>query len=166
MDVRAGTSGTINWSNEEREMLRKLKDFHRKTMEEYRKGIEEEMEPWKKRVMMIHELVEFLFYPDEIDFIGQKGQCIIRGDLVRGQAQKGDILVLLDGQGNELARGRVLTDPQDKEVSGRGLFDKKLNEMGMDLFSICEKNIEDLEQSAYQFHLKRLIGTLSMVVNP
>ena len=39
-----------------------LKDFHRKTMEKYQEGMEREMEPWKKRVMQIHQEASFLFY--------------------------------------------------------------------------------------------------------
>ncbi len=147
-------------------MFGKLKDFHKKTMDRYQKSLEEEMEPWKKRVLMIHELVEFLFYPDEIDFNGERGRCLIRGELVRGQAKQGDILVLLDGQGNELARGELLSDPGEKEIGRRGVFDKKRNEMEMNLYSIREKNIEEFDQRAYQYQLKNLIRTLSMVVNP
>ena len=43
-------------------LLNKLKQFHQQTMERYRD--EENMEPWKKAVMEIHEKATFLFYYD------------------------------------------------------------------------------------------------------
>ena len=43
-------------------LLKKLKDFHEQTMEQYKE--EENLEPWKKKVMELHEKSAFLFYYD------------------------------------------------------------------------------------------------------
>ena len=43
-------------------LLKKLKDFHERTMEQYKE--EENLEPWKKKVMELHEKSAFLFYYD------------------------------------------------------------------------------------------------------
>ena len=40
-------------------LLKKLKDFHERTMEQYKE--EENLEPWKKKVMELHEKSAFLF---------------------------------------------------------------------------------------------------------
>lgn len=38
-------------------LLKKLKDFHERTMEQYKE--EENLEPWKKKVMELHESLRF-----------------------------------------------------------------------------------------------------------
>ena len=73
-------------------MLKKIKKFHEKTMEAYQKDIQDHLEPWKKKVMEIHENVQFLFYMDELEYCQKKGQCIMRGSVVKGTRGIGDPL--------------------------------------------------------------------------
>ena len=43
-------------------LLKKLKDFHERTMEQYKE--EENLEPWKKKVMELHEKSAYIINND------------------------------------------------------------------------------------------------------
>ena len=63
-------------------LLNKLKQFHQQTMERYRD--EENMEPWKKAVMEIHEKAAFLFYYDAtLEQNSRTATLRIQGTLVK-----------------------------------------------------------------------------------
>ena len=59
-------------------LLKKLKDFHERTMEQYKE--EENLEPWKKKVMELHEKSAFLFYYDAtLEENAEQNSLIIQG---------------------------------------------------------------------------------------
>ena len=65
-------------------LLKKLKDFHERTMEQYKE--EENLEPWKKKVMELHEKSAFLFYYDAtLEENAEQNSLIIQGSLVEGE---------------------------------------------------------------------------------
>ena len=63
-------------------LLKKLKDFHERTMEQYKE--EENLEPWKKKVMELHEKSAFLFYYDAtLEENAEQNSLIIQGSSLR-----------------------------------------------------------------------------------
>ena len=88
-------------------LLNKLKQFHQQTMERYRD--EENMEPWKKAVMEIHEKDTFLFYYDAtLEQNSRTATLRIQGTLVKGELPVGSVLHFYTGEiGRASCRERV-----------------------------------------------------------
>ena len=86
-------------------LLNKLKQFHQQTMERYRD--EENMEPWKKAVMEIHEKATFLFYYDAtLEQNSRTATLRIQGILVKGELPVGAYFTFIQGKADmwEVAR--------------------------------------------------------------
>ena len=144
-----------------------LKDFHRKTMEKYQEGVEREMEPWKKKVMQIHQEAAFLFYVDDMeDFTPgtSDGVCLVRGELVKGKRQEGDPVLLLNGEGKSLARARIQTDVEEKEDRRKGLLKRKRNEFKMELTELYDRKAEELDEAGFRRYLWRLYVETSLIM--
>ncbi|MBQ6391885.1 MAG: hypothetical protein IJH60_00070, partial [Eubacterium sp.] len=140
-------------------MLGWLKDFHRKTMEKYQEGMEMEMEPWKKRVMQIHQEAAFLFYVDDMENYTpgtSDGVCLVRGELVKGKRQEGDPILLLDGEGKLLAKALIQTDVEEKEDRRKGLLKRKRNEFKMELTELYDRKAEGLDEAGFRRYLWKL----------
>lgn len=148
-------------------MLGWLKDFHRKTMEEYRKGMEGEMEAWKKKVMQIHREAEFLFYVDEMEDYtpgSPDGICLVRGEVVKGNLQAGDGILLLNGEGNHLARALIRSDVEEKEDRRKGLLKRKRNEFKMEVTELYDRKADELDESGLRRFLWRLFVESSLIM--
>ena len=144
-----------------------LRDFHRKTMEEYRKGMEGEMEDWKKRVMQIHQEAVFLFYVDEMEDHtpgSPNGICLVRGELVKGNCRTGDGILLLDGEGNQLARALIRTDVEEKEDRRKGLLKRKRNEFEMKLTDLYGRKADELDEAGLRRYLWKLFVGTSLIM--
>ena len=148
-------------------MLGWLKDFHRKTMEEYRKGMEGEMEAWKKKVMQIHQEAEFLFYVDEMEDYtpgSPDGICLVRGEVVKGNLQAGDGILLLNGEGNHLARALIRSDVEEKEDRRKGLLKRKRNEFKMKVTELYDRKADELDEAGLRRFLWRLFVESSLIM--
>lgn len=144
-----------------------FKKFHRRTMEEYRQDMEAGMEPWKKKVMQIHEDATFLFYVDEMEDKtpgSSDGICLIRGELVRGIPQAGDGILLLNGEGKCLAKGLIRTDVEEKEDRRRGLVRRKRNEFELQLTDLYERKAENLKKEELRRYQGRLYMETSLIM--
>lgn len=144
-----------------------LKDFHRKTMEKYQEGMEREMEPWKKRVMQIHQEAEFLFYVDDMENFTpgtSDGVCLVRGELVKGKRQEGDPILLLDGEGKLLARALIRTNVEEKEDRRKGLLKRKRNEFKMELTELYDRKAEELDEAGFRRYLWKLYLDTSLIM--
>lgn len=144
-------------------MFKKIKKFHEKTMEAYQKDIKDNLEPWKKKVMDIHENAQFLFYMDELEFCRKKGQCLLRGEVVKGTRKIGDSLLCMDGEGKEMARGILLSEPEEKEEHRRGMFRSKRNEFLFEFTSIEGKEVSAMEKRTCDRYLSTLMYELSLM---
>lgn len=148
-------------------MLGWFKDFHRKTMEEYRKGMEGEMEAWKKKVMQIHREAEFLFYVDEMEDYtpgSPDGICLVRGEVVKGNLQAGDGILLLNGEGNHLARALIRSDVEEKEDRRKGLLKRKRNEFKMEVTELYDRKADELDEAGLRRFLWRLFVESSLIM--
>ena len=118
-------------------LLKKLKDFHERTMEQYKE--EENLEPWKKKVMELHEKSAFLFYYDAtLEENAEQNSLIIQGSLVEG----------------ELGSGRILSEPEEKEQGRRGLFKRRRNQFNLGLDEYLGKKVEKMKsrEKTKMFH--------------
>lgn len=145
-------------------MFRKIKEFHRKTMEQYQKDLEEKMEPWKKRIMLIHERAKFLFYVDEIETYQDSMECKVKGDLVKETYSVGSRIVFLSGQGKALMRGIMLSEPEEKEEGRQGMIHHKRNEFQVRIDSIEGKKVENLDFGDFEQRLHKVQWDLSLIV--
>ena len=144
-----------------------LKDFHRKTMEKYQEGMEREMEPWKKRVMQIHQEAAFLFYVDDMENYTPRtsdGVCLVRGELVKGKRQEGDPILLLDGEGKLLAKALIRTNVEEKEDRRKGLLKRKRNEFKMELTELYDRKAEELDEAGFRRYLWKLYLDTSLIM--
>ena len=144
-----------------------LKDFHRKTMEKYQEGMEREMEPWKKKVMQIHQDAAFLFYVDDMeDFApgSPNGVCLVRGELVKGKRREGDRILLMNGEGKILAKALIRTDVEEKEDRRKGFLKRKRNEFEMKLTELYDRKAEELDEAGYRRHLWKLYVETSLIM--
>ena len=72
-------------------------------MEQYKE--EENLEPWKKKVMELHEKSAFLFYYDAtLEENAAKNSLIIQGSLVEGELPIGSTVYLYTGEGKYLGK--------------------------------------------------------------
>lgn len=145
-------------------MFRKIKEFHKRTMDRYREGIEEEMEPWKKRIMLIHERAKFLFYVDEIESTRDSRDCKVKGDMVKETYTLGSRIIFLNGQGKALMRGIIVTEPEEKEEDRRGLIHHKRNEFLVRIDSIEGRKVDSMEWEEMENRLRKVEPDLSLIV--
>ena len=125
-----------------------LKKFHKRTMEAYRDDHDRQMEPWKKKVMDIHEQSSFLFYLEdclEEDLAEQT--LLVRGDLVKGEPPLGTRLFLYTGQGELWGKALLRSQPQEKEPERKGLFKRRRNEMIIQLEDCRGKRAESMDNT-------------------
>ena len=74
-------------------LIKSIHRFHKKTEEKYRQEEEKNMEPWKKKVMELHEKSDFVFYYDDYEVETDKISVFsIRGEVVKGTRKKGDLV--------------------------------------------------------------------------
>ena len=125
-------------------LLKKLKDFHERTMEQYKE--EENLEPWKKKVMELHEKSAFLFYYDAtLEENAEQNSLIIQGSLVEGELPIGSTVYLYTGEGKYLGSGRILSEPEEKEQGRRGLFKRRRNQFNLGLDEYLGKKVEKMK---------------------
>ena len=125
-------------------LLKKLKDFHERTMEQYKE--EENLEPWKKKVMELHEKSAFLFYYDAtLEENAEQNSLIIQGSLVEGELPIGSTVYLYTGEGKYLGSGRILSEPEEKEQGRRGLFKRRRNQFNLGLDEYLGKKSRENE---------------------
>lgn len=127
-------------------LLKKLKDFHERTMEQYRE--EENMESWKKKVMEIHEKSKFLFYYDAtLQENIPESTLIIQGSVVDGELPTGAKIYFYNGEGKNLGSGVILTEPEEKEQGRKGLLKRRRNEFSIKVDKYLGKDIVDMNQA-------------------
>ncbi|MDO4976192.1 MAG: hypothetical protein Q4E53_02905 [Eubacteriales bacterium] len=146
-------------------MFRFIKNFHEKTMEEYKKGLEENMEPWKKKVMEIHDQASYLFYVEEVASKMPQGTSVIRGDRVKGNGRPYMALSLLDGQGEELAKGVFHSEMQEQEERRKWFVVEQKQEFQMKITQIGDQMVDELDAREYRNMLQELLLDLSLIIN-
>lgn len=125
-------------------LLKKLKDFHERTMEQYKE--EDTLEPWKKKVMELHEKSTFLFYYDAtLEENATKNSLIIQGSLVDGNLPIGSTLYLYTGEGKYLGSGHILSEPEEKEQGRKGLLKRRRNEFNLGMDEYLGKKVEKMK---------------------
>lgn len=147
-------------------LLKKLKDFHERTMERYCE--EENMEPWKKKVMEIHEKSEFLFYYDAtLEENIPKSSLIVQGSVTEGELPVGAKLYLYTGEGRYLGSGTILTEPEEKEQGRKGLLKRRRNEFGLKIDEYLGKETEKMntsEKSKMMQHFESEVSLISEIL--
>lgn len=132
--------------------------FKKETERRYREGIASQMEPWKKKVMVLHEISSFLFYFEEIkEWDEDSMQCRIYGDLVKGSLPLHETLYLYNGEGKCLGKAILLSTPEEKEEKRIGVFREKKNECDIQLLSAPEDDGE------LRGRIQRLAMDLSLI---
>ena len=145
-------------------LLKKLKAFHERTMEQYRE--EENMEPWKKKVMEIHEKSNFLFYYDAtLEENAVKSNLIIQGSITDGELPIGAKLYLYSGEGKYLGNGTILTEPEEKEQGRKGLLKRRRNEFGIKIDEYLGKDVSTMNQTEKSKMLRHFENKVSLVAD-
>lgn len=145
-------------------LLRKIKEFHKKTMEAYRAEELEKLSDWKKEVLRIHEDSDFLFYYEDylLDDL-RENLMIVKGDHVKGKLPKNSILYLYDGEGLPLGDAVLLSDPREEEAQRKGFLTPRRNEFEMKLLHWRGKKIRELDRGEYLQCLNDLQISLSLI---
>ena len=105
-------------------LIKKLLAFHQKTLDQYRQ--EENLAPWKEKVMRIHRESGFLFYFEEIiEYKEDADRILLAGETVSGKAPEDRGLFFYDGKGVLLGTGSLISDPEEEEEHRRGLRTRK-----------------------------------------
>ena len=142
-------------------LLKKLKAFHERTMEQYK---EQDMEPWKKKVMEIHEKSSFLFYYDAtLEANITKRVLTIQGSLVEGNLPTGARLYFYSGEGRYLGNGIILTEPEEKEQGRKGLLKRRRNEFCLQLEHYLEKDVIKLTPNEMSKLLRHFETNVSLI---
>ena len=145
-------------------LLKKLKAFHERTMEQYRE--EENMEPWKKKVMEIHEKSNFLFYYDAtLEENAAKSSLIIQGSITDGELPIGSKLYLYSGEGKYLGNGTILTEPEEKEQGRKGLLKRRRNEFGIKIDEYLGKDVATMNQTEKSKMLRHFENKVSLAAD-
>lgn len=144
-------------------LLKKLKDFHERTMEQYRE--EENMEPWKKKVMEIHEKSGFLFYYDAtLEENLPESSMIVQGSVTDGELPVGAKLYFYTGEGKYLGRGMILTEPEEKEQGRKGLLKRRRNEFSIKIDEYLGKDVMKMkptEKAKMMRHFENKVSLIS-----
>ena len=122
-------------------------------MEQYKE--EENLEPWKKKVMELHEKSAFLFYYDAtLEENAEQNSLIIQGSLVEGELPIGSTVYLYTGEGKYLGNGRILSEPEEKEQGRKGLFKRRRNQFNLGLDEYLGKKVEKMKsrEKTKMFH--------------
>lgn len=123
-----------------------LRKLHERTMEAYRQNQEENMEPWKRKVMDIHEQADFLFYLEEgLEEDRQERKLLLRGQLVKGDPEPGTRIYFFTGQGDLMGSGLLCSRPEEKEAERKGLFKRRRNEMIIQLVTYLDMEAESMD---------------------
>lgn len=145
-------------------LLKKLKQFHEQTMEQYRD--EENMEPWKKVVMEIHEKSTFLFYYDAaIEENIPQATLRIQGSLVEGELPLGSTLCFYTGEGKYIGSGTILTEPEEKEQGRKGLLKRRRNEFEIQIDVYLGKKTSEMKQSEKTKMIRHFQNTVSLIAD-
>ena len=145
-------------------MIKKLLRFREKTMEEYRKEQEKEMEPWKKRVMSLHEKSGFLFYYEASEpAFPDSRHWILQGEVALGTAPEDSRLILYDGEGNVLGEGRMESSPEEKEEKRRGFLRPRKNEFDITITVLEGEETEKMDKKTLNRSLNHLFLNLSLL---
>lgn len=151
----------------------KLKEFHRSVMERYKE--EEDLEPWKKRVMELHERAAFLFYFDA--FMEETDRRILKegksrgevlrvqGELVKGNLAPGSLLFLYTGEGVLMGAGILLTEPEEKEQGRKGLLRRRRNEFAIRLEQYGDRDVPSMEKKEHSRMIRSLYQDLSLIAD-
>ena len=124
----------------------KLRRFHEKTIKQYNADHREEMEPWKKQVMDLHERSHFLFYYDDCELEAADGSRLtVFGEAARGELSPGGHLYLYDGECRLLGEGTLLTDSTLKEEKRRGFLRSRKNEFLLKITQLQGKDLDALD---------------------
>lgn len=145
-------------------LFRALRDFHKKTEEQYRQEEARNMEPWKRKVMQLHEESEFVFYFDDYEIEqDRKYTFTIRGEVVKGTLEKGNPVFLYDGQAQLLGQGEILSAPEEKEEKHLGIIKTKKNEFLLKITGIYGAESTQLTGRNLQKTIQQLLLTLSIL---
>jgi len=145
-------------------MFRRIIDFHRKTTDRYLKDHREQMEPWKKKVLKLHELSGFLFYYDNCELEkADAGELVIQGDLARTAVKDSCHLYLYDGRANLLGEGLLLSDPFEKEEKRRGFLRFRKHEFILKILKLQDKDFSGLGQSERKKLLGQMYQDISLI---
>lgn len=145
-------------------LLKKLKAFHERTMEQYCE--EENIEPWKKKVMEIHEKSNFLFYYDAtLEENSSQSSLIIQGSITDGELPIGAKLYLYSGEGKYLGNGTILTEPEEKEQGRKGLLKRRRNEFSIKIDEYLGKNVATMNQTEKSKMLRHFENKVSLVAD-
>ena len=145
-------------------VLRAIRDFHKKTEDRYREEEQKNMEQWKKNVMLLHEKSDFVFYFDDYELeLDKISTFTIRGEVVKGTMEKGERVILYDGQGNLLGQGEVLSDPEEKEEKHLGIIKTKKNEFLLKITGIYGTEASGLKGKKLQNYLRDMLLELSIL---
>lgn len=145
-------------------LLKKLKDFHERTMEQYRE--EENMEPWKKKVMEIHEKSNFLFYYDAtLEENASQSSLIIQGSVTDGELPIGSKLYLYSGEGKYLGNVTILTEPEEKEQGRKGLLKRRRNEFGIKIDEYLGKAVAKMNSTEKRKMLRHFENKVSLIAD-
>lgn len=147
-------------------LLNKLKQFHEHTMEQYRN--EEEMEPWKKKVMELHEKSSFLFYYDAtLEENTSNVSLRIQGSLVEGELPIGSRIYFYTGEGKYTGNGTILSEPEEKEQGRKGLLKRRRNEFEIKIDSYLGKETDKMtptEKKKMFLHFENHISLISEIL--
>ena len=134
-------------------MLKKLKDFRRKTHEQYNTYHREHMDSWKEHVLKLHEESGFLFYYETSELASPEGdRLIIYGDIAKDERIKGERikplpLYMYDGQGRLIGQGLLMSDPFEKEEKRRGFLRARKHEFVLEFDSLYGKKYQDMDEA-------------------
>lgn len=143
-------------------LLKKLKEFHERTMEQYRE--EDNLEPWKKKVMEIHEKSTFLFYYDAtLEENISNGNLRIQGSLVDGELSVGSTVYFYTGEGKYTGIGTILTEPEEKEQGRKGLLKRRRNEFEIKLDSYLGKEVTQMNQTERRKMFRHFENSISLI---
>lgn len=147
-------------------LLNKLKQFHEHTMEQYRN--EEEMEPWKKKVMELHEKSSFLFYYDAtLEESPSNVSLRIQGSLVEGELPIGSRIYFYTGEGKYTGSGTILSEPEEKEQGRKGLLKRRRNEFEIKIENYLGKETGEMtptEKKKMFRHFETQISLISEIL--
>ena len=145
-------------------MIKKLMQFREKTMEVYRQEQEKKMEPWKKRVMSLHEKSGFLFYYEASEPASADSRhWMLQGEVALGTAPEDARLFLYDGEGNILGEGRMESSPEEKEEKRRGFLRPRKNEFAITMTVLGGEETEKMDKKALNRSLNHLFLNLSLL---
>lgn len=143
-------------------LLKKLKQFHEQTMEQYRD--QENMEPWKKDVMEIHEKSTFLFYYDAtLEENIPQSSLRIQGNLTDGNLPVESTIYFYTGEGKKVGCGTILSEPEEKEQGRKGLLKRRRNEFEIRIDQYLGKETAKMNQSERTKMMRHFENKVSLI---